>query len=84
MPVPLVSPELPPAASFTVGRSSPCLCLADQRDPLVSRAHGRETERGPRVNVGRAARIGPCCRGRARAHLWAAANSRAGLVPVAV
>jgi hypothetical protein len=50
MPVPLVSPELPPAASFTVSRSSPCLCLAEQRDPLGSRARGRATEHGPRAD----------------------------------
>jgi hypothetical protein len=36
---------------------SPCLCLADQRDPLVSRACGREVERRPRAGLGRAARV---------------------------
>jgi hypothetical protein len=57
-PVPLVSPELPPAVSYRRRLSPSPIPLTDQRDPLVSRARGREAVRGPRAGVGRAAWLG--------------------------
>jgi hypothetical protein len=52
MPVPLVSPELPPAASYRHCLSPSPVPLADPRDSLVSRARGREAEHGPRAWAG--------------------------------
>jgi hypothetical protein len=61
---------------FTVGRS-PCLCLADQRDPLVSHTRGREAERRPRAGVGRAARVWARLSREQARKCWAALAGRA-------
>jgi hypothetical protein len=51
--MPLVSPELPSVVSYHRRLSPSPVPLADQRDPLVSRAREREAERGPRAWAGR-------------------------------